>query len=61
MNDWTLGLGSYEESKEKFPHGLKNLSDAVHAEGLKFGIWIDPGMSTPREWNRVRFRKNGSR
>ena len=43
MNDWTLGLGSYQESKEKFPHGLKNLSDAVHSAGLKFGLWIDPG------------------
>jgi hypothetical protein len=43
MNDWTLGLGSYQESKEKFPHGLKNLSDAVQAMGLKFGLWVDPG------------------
>ena len=43
MNDWTLGLGSYQESKEKFPHGLKTLSDAVHAMGLKFGVWVDPG------------------
>jgi len=43
MNDWTLGLGSYKEDKNKFPHGLKNLSDAVHASGLKFGLWIDPG------------------
>jgi Melibiase/Glycosyl hydrolase family 36 C-terminal domain len=43
MNDWTLGLGSYQESREKFPHGIKNLSDAVHAMGLKFGLWIDPG------------------
>jgi len=43
MNDWTLGLGSYKEDKEKFPHGLKYLSDAVHSAGLKFGVWIDPG------------------
>jgi hypothetical protein len=43
MNDWTLGLGSYQEDKEKFPHGIKNLSDAVHAMGLKFGLWVDPG------------------
>jgi hypothetical protein len=43
MNDWTLGLGSYHENKEKFPHGIKNLSDAVHAMGLKFGLWVDPG------------------
>jgi len=43
MNDWTKGLGSYEENKEKFPHGIKNLSDAVHAMGMKFGVWVDPG------------------
>lgn len=43
MNDWTLGLGSYQEDTEKFPHGLKSLSDAVHGMGLKFGLWVDPG------------------
>jgi hypothetical protein len=43
MNDWTSGLGSYQEDKQKFPHGLENLSDAVHAAGLKFGLWVDPG------------------
>jgi hypothetical protein len=43
MNDWTLGLGSYEENKEKFPHGIKNLSYSVHAAGMKFGLWVDPG------------------
>src|SRR5882762_1962092 len=43
MNDWTLGLGSYNEDKEKFPHGMKSLADTVHATGLKFGLWIDPG------------------
>jgi hypothetical protein len=43
MNDWTSGLGSYQEDEQKFPHGLENLSDAVHAAGLKFGLWVDPG------------------
>jgi hypothetical protein len=43
MNDWTSGLGSYQEDKQKFPHGLQNLSDSVHAMGLKFGLWVDPG------------------
>ena len=43
MNDWSKGLGTYEENKEKFPHGIKNLSDTVRAAGLKFGIWVDPG------------------
>ena len=43
MNDWTKGLGSYEESTEKFPHGIGNLSDRVHAAGMRFGLWVDPG------------------
>src|SRR5215813_2318567 len=43
MNDWSKGLGNYQESSEKFPHGLKSLSDAIHARGLKFGLWVDPG------------------
>ncbi len=43
MNDWSKGLGNYNENKEKFPHGLKSLSDAVHANGMKFGLWVDPG------------------
>ena len=43
MNDWSKGLGNYQESREKFPHGLKSLSDTVHARGMKFGLWVDPG------------------
>ena len=43
MNDWSKGLGTFRESREKFPHGLKNLSDAVRAAGMKFGLWVDPG------------------
>jgi hypothetical protein len=43
MNDWTSGLGSYQDDKVKFPHGLKNFSEAVRAAGMKFGLWIDPG------------------
>jgi hypothetical protein len=59
MNDWTKGLGNYEESSEKFPHGIKNFTDAVHAAGLKTGIWVDPGNvdatlvdsgQIPKEW-----------
>lgn len=43
MNDWTRGLGSYLENKEKFPNGIKRFSDSVHAAGMKFGLWVDPG------------------
>jgi alpha-galactosidase len=42
MNDWAKGLGSYADSREKFPRGLAAFSEAVRAKGLKFGIWVDP-------------------
>ena len=37
------GLGDWRTTKEKFP-SLKNLADKLHAQGLKFGIWIEPEM-----------------
>lgn len=59
MNDWTKGLGNYEDNLEKFPHGMKSFTDAIHAEGLKTGVWVDPANvdaslvesgKIPREW-----------
>ena len=43
MNDWSAGLGNYQENKLKFPHGLRTISDDVHSRGMKFGLWVDPG------------------
>lgn len=42
MNDFTCGLGSFEEDVVKFPHGLQDLSQRVHEAGMKFGLWVDP-------------------
>ncbi len=44
VNDWSKGLGSYKENRDKFPHGLAYLSKRVRASGMKFGLWVDPGM-----------------
>ena len=30
----------------KFPSGMRALADAVHAKGLKFGIYSDAGLMT---------------
>lgn len=63
MNDWALGLGTYKESRQKFPHGLAELSRKVRAAGMKFGLWVDPGMvdaarvaagEFPRKWLALR-------
>jgi alpha-galactosidase len=42
--DWGKGLGSYVEDREKFPRGLRYLSDQVHAAGMKFGLWVGPNI-----------------
>lgn len=56
--DWGKGLGTYIEDRSKFPRGLRYLSDAVHAAGMKFGLWVGPNIvdtalvpnEIPRSW-----------
>jgi alpha-galactosidase len=38
--------GFITENREKFPSGLKAVSDYVHSKGLKFGIYSDAGRKT---------------
>ena len=38
------GLGDWYVNEAKLPGGLKPLSDAIHAMGMKFGLWIEPEM-----------------
>ena len=40
LGDWTPNL-------EKLPDGIAGLSEKVHAEGLMFGIWVEPEMISP--------------
>jgi len=40
--DFTPGLGSWEADPERFPNGLKSLTDYAHSLGLKFGVWVEP-------------------
>ena len=35
-------LGDWYVSPRKFPHGLKYLTDKVHALGMDFGLWVEP-------------------
>lgn len=39
-----MGIGDWYTVKDKFPSGLKGLSEKIHAMGLKFGIWFEPEM-----------------
>ena len=41
------GLGDWYENKTKFPDGLAAFVQKIKAEGIKFGIWVEPEMVNP--------------
>lgn len=43
-NDDTSSLGDWIADEKKLPNGLKGLSKKVKAQGIKFGIWVEPEM-----------------
>ena len=46
-NDHT-GLGDWEATKSKLPNGVPALVAAAKEAGVKFGIWIEPEMISPK-------------
>ncbi|MBQ9543955.1 MAG: alpha-galactosidase, partial [Clostridia bacterium] len=44
--DTTVGMyrlfGTWFEDRERFPDGIKSVSDLMHSLGMKFGLWIAP-------------------
>lgn len=40
--DFSWGLGTWRENRDKFPGGLAAFADYVHSKGLKFGLWVEP-------------------
>ena len=47
-NDDTTGLGDWEPNKVKLPQGIAGLTAAAKKAGVKFGIWIEPEMVSPK-------------
>lgn len=43
-NNDLAGLGDWEVNEEKIGGTLRELSEAIHKEGLQFGLWIEPEM-----------------
>ncbi|MEV5181837.1 alpha-galactosidase [Streptomyces werraensis] len=41
------GLGDWAPTPDRFPDGLRPLSDAVHRLGMRFGLWVEPEMVNP--------------
>jgi len=40
--DWGKNVGNWTVDRERFPNGLKPISDAAHAAGAKFMVWFEP-------------------
>jgi alpha-galactosidase len=40
----TTSLGDWIPDEERFPNGLAPLITAVHAQGMSFGLWVEPEM-----------------
>lgn len=46
-NGDVAGLGDWQENKLKLPNGISSLVKEAQADGVKFGIWIEPEMVNP--------------
>nr|WP_067053202.1 alpha-galactosidase [Mucilaginibacter sp. L294] len=46
-NGDNAGLGDWQENKLKLPNGISSLVKEAQANGVKFGIWIEPEMVNP--------------
>lgn len=47
-NDDHAGLGDWQPNKKKLPHGIKAIIQEADQIGVKFGIWIEPEMVSPK-------------
>ncbi len=45
--EWWQNVGNWTPEKERFPHGLRPVADAVHSAGAKFMVWFEPERVRP--------------
>jgi alpha-galactosidase len=48
--DWWTDAGNWEVDKERFPKGIREISDYVHANGMQFVLWFEPERAGPGTW-----------
>jgi len=47
-NNDHAGLGDWQENRKKLPDGIAAIGRQAQADGVKFGIWIEPEMVNPQ-------------
>jgi len=45
--EWWEAVGTWQVNRQRFPHGLKPISDAAHAAGMQFILWFEPERVRP--------------
>jgi alpha-galactosidase len=45
--DWMARTGDWRTSRSRFPRGLREISEASHKLGLRFGLWFEPEVIGP--------------
>jgi alpha-galactosidase len=45
--EWWQEVGSWVVNRDRFPDGLKPISDAAHKAGMKFVLWFEPERVRP--------------
>jgi alpha-galactosidase len=49
-NSWPDGRGTWEHDQDRFPNGLRPVSDYAHAKGAKFILWFEPERVESGTW-----------
>lgn len=44
---WSLSLGDWEVNRDRLPNGMAPIAAAVHALGMKFGLWFEIECAAP--------------
>jgi alpha-galactosidase len=47
-NDDHAGLGDWQENRQKLPNGIAAIGKEADITGIKFGIWVEPEMVSPK-------------
>jgi alpha-galactosidase len=45
--EWWQEVGSWTVNRDRFPNGLKPISDVAHERGMKFVLWFEPERVRP--------------
>jgi alpha-galactosidase len=48
--DWWTDAGTWEVDRQRFPKGIREISDRAHANGMKFVLWFEPERAGPGTW-----------